>query len=82
MTGTDEAGRRTQQAAPAVQLAEYAPLARNEEYTRLRVAMLDRKREVLLRLRRDGTIDDTVARRVQTRLDIEELRLTGVETLE
>jgi CPA1 family monovalent cation:H+ antiporter len=44
--------------------------------------MLDRKREVLLRLRRGGTIDDAVARHIQTRLDVEELRLTGVEPLE
>jgi CPA1 family monovalent cation:H+ antiporter len=44
--------------------------------------MLDRKREVLLRLRHAGTIDDAVARQIQTRLDIEELRLTGVDPLE
>lgn len=44
--------------------------------------MLDRKREALLRLRREGTIDDTEARRIQTRIDIEELRLTGVEPVE
>jgi monovalent cation/hydrogen antiporter len=82
MAGTAEAGRPTQRVASSVQPDQYAPLARNEEYTRLRLAMLDRKREVLLRLRRDGTIDDTVARQIQTRLDIEELRLTGVEALE
>jgi Na+/H+ antiporter len=63
----------------AVAVAEQSPLTRNEEYGRLRLALLDRKREVLLRLRREGTIDDSVARRVQTRIDIEELRLTGVE---
>jgi monovalent cation/hydrogen antiporter len=34
---------------------------------------------VLLRLRDVGTIDDSVARRIQIRLDIEGLRLTGVE---
>lgn len=71
-----------QPSVATVQEPEYAPLARNEEYTRLRVAMLDRKREALLRLRREGTIDDTVALRIQTRLDIEELRLTGVEPFE
>jgi len=43
---------------------------------------LDRRREVLIRLRHDGTIDDSVARRVRTRLDVEELRLTGVEPLD
>lgn len=53
-----------------------------DEHTRLRLAVLARKREVLLRLRRDGTVDDAVARRIQTRLDIEELRLTGPDFLE
>ncbi|SDL18112.1 monovalent cation:H+ antiporter, CPA1 family [Nocardioides sp. YR527] len=65
-----------------VQVDEYSPLARNEEYTRLRIAMLDRKREALLRLRQSGTIDDSVARDIQTRLDIEELRLTGIDPID
>jgi hypothetical protein len=46
---------------------------------RRRLALLDRKREVLVGLRREGAIDDSVARQVQTRIDPEELRLTGVE---
>lgn len=58
-----------------MRVSEHSPLAR-EEYTRLRLALLDRKREVLVRLRHEGTIDDSVARQIQTRLDIEELRLT------
>ncbi|MDQ1058637.1 hypothetical protein QFZ23_002538 [Arthrobacter globiformis] len=29
-----------------------------------------------------GTVDDTVARRLQTRLDVEEQRLTGVEIID
>jgi CPA1 family monovalent cation:H+ antiporter len=65
-----------------VATADPSPLARDEEYRRLRLALLDRKREVLLRLRREGAIDDSVARRVQTRIDIEELRLTGVEPVD
>jgi len=65
-----------------VAIAHPSPLARDEEYRRLRLALLDRKREVLLRLRREGAIDDSVARRVQTRIDIEELRLTGVEPVD
>ena len=65
-----------------VAIADPSPLARDEEYRRLRLALLDRKREVLLRLRREGAIDDSVARRVQTRIDIEELRLTGVEPVD
>ncbi|MBT2568853.1 Na+/H+ antiporter [Arthrobacter sp. ISL-85] len=51
-----------------------------EAEKQLRHALLDKKREVLLGLRLTGTVDDTVARRIQTRLDIEEQRLTGVET--
>jgi monovalent cation/hydrogen antiporter len=65
-----------------VAIDDRSPLARDEEYRRLRLALLDRKREVLLRLRREGAIDDSVARRVQTRIDIEELRLTGVEPVD
>src|SRR3954467_5047765 len=65
-----------------VTVADPSPLARDEEYRRLRLALLDRKREVLLRLRREGAIDDSVARRVQTRIDIEELRLTGVDPVD
>src|SRR3954471_2551117 len=65
-----------------VAITDRSPLARDEEYRRLRLALLDRKREVLLRLRRESVIDDSVARRVQTRIDIEELRLTGVEPID
>jgi len=56
-----------------------ATRSRQEEQA-LRHALLEKKREVLLGLRLAGTVDDTVARRIQTRLDIEEQRLTGVET--
>jgi CPA1 family monovalent cation:H+ antiporter len=55
--------------------------SRQEEIT-LRQAVLERKREALLGLRLDGTVDDTVARRLQTRLDVEEQRLTGVENID
>jgi Na+/H+ antiporter len=65
-----------------VAIADPSPLARDEEYRRLRLALLDRKREVLLRLRREGAIDDSVARSVQARIDIEELRLTGVDPVD
>jgi Na+/H+ antiporter len=59
-----------------------SPLTRDEEHRRLRLAVLDRKREVLIRLRREGVVDDMIARQVQTKLDIEELRLSGVEAVE
>lgn len=59
-----------------------SPRERDEEYSRLRIAVLDRKREVLYRLRREGAVDDAVVTQIQTRLDVEELRITGVETLD
>ncbi|OCG76583.1 Na+/H+ antiporter [Microbacterium sediminis] len=71
-----------QGAVVAVGTAVVSPLARNEEYTRLRLAVLDSKREVLVRLTRDGAVDDDVARRIHTRLDVEEVRLRGPESLE
>ena len=58
------------------------PMMRDEEHRRLRLAVLDRKREVLLRLRREGVVDDLILRQVQTRLDIEEIRLSGIEAVE
>ena len=43
----------------------------------LRLRLVRRKREVLLRMRDERTIDDIVLRRIQTRLDNEEIRLAG-----
>jgi len=59
-----------------------SPRERDEEYSKLRIAVLDRKREVLYRLRREGVVDDAVVTQIQTRLDVEELRITGVEILD
>lgn len=44
----------------------------------LRRALIAKKREAVIRLRDSGDIDDTVLRRMQGRLDIEELRLSPV----
>ncbi|MEU5721898.1 Na+/H+ antiporter [Micromonospora sp. NPDC047738] len=44
---------------------------------RLRLGVLDRKRQELTRLRRTNQIDDAVLREVQAALDIEEIRLLG-----
>ena len=44
----------------------------------LRRALIGKKRESVIRLRDRGEIDDTVLRRMQDRLDIEELRLSPV----
>lgn len=43
--------------------------------SRLRLALLGAKRRTLVRLRDERRIDDVVLRRVQSRIDIEELRL-------
>ena len=40
-----------------VDLAQRTPLVRHDEATRLKLAVLDREREVLAGLRRDGTVD-------------------------
>jgi CPA1 family monovalent cation:H+ antiporter len=58
------------------------PETRYMDETRMRLRILDRKRQVLVQLRRDGVIDDAIARQFQTRLDVEEQRLTGVEPFE
>lgn len=62
-----------------IDLTQRSPITRFEEASRLKLALLQRKRDVLLRMRRDGTIDDLVERRVETHLDFEELRLRGIE---
>ncbi|WP_296192704.1 Na+/H+ antiporter [uncultured Microbacterium sp.] len=62
-----------------IDVTQRSPLVRFEEATRLKLALLDRKRDVLLRLRREGTVDDLVVRRVEGQLDFEELRVRGIE---
>jgi CPA1 family monovalent cation:H+ antiporter len=44
----------------------------------LRRALIAKKREAVIRLRDAGRIDDTILRRMQDRLDIEELRLSPI----
>ncbi len=62
-----------------IDVTQRSPLLRHKEAQRLRLAVLDRKREVLLRLRREGTIDDLVARKILAGLDLEEIRTRGLE---
>jgi monovalent cation/hydrogen antiporter len=52
------------------------------QYTSLQLALIARRREALLELRDEQRIDDIVLRRVQARLDAEELRLLGGSQLE
>ncbi|APZ35114.1 Na+/H+ antiporter [Microbacterium aurum] len=65
-----------------IDLTQRSPIQKYEEATRLRLALLDRKRAVLHRMRREGTIDDLVVRRIEAHLDLEEMRLSGIEQLD
>jgi Na+/H+ antiporter len=58
------------------ELEDDEALRHDRQYTELRQATLARKRQAIIRLRDEGTIDDTVLRHLQDRLDIEEVRLT------
>lgn len=81
--GADSASSLTMLAASTgIDLTQRSPLVRFEEMTRLKLALLDRKREVLLRLRREGTVDDLLARQLEAHLDAEELRLSGYDDLD
>lgn len=65
-----------------VDLAQRSPLIRHEEFSRLKIAMLEHKREVLFGLRRSGTVDDVVVRRISANLDLEQVRVQGIEELD
>jgi NhaP-type Na+/H+ or K+/H+ antiporter len=54
----------------------------DRQNTDLRLAVLRVKRATVVRLRDEGHIDDIVLRHIQTRLDIEEVRLTRREAIE
>jgi len=54
----------------------------DQQYTALRLAVLAHKRATVIRLRDQRRIDDTVLRQVQTRLDIEEVRLSRRELVD
>jgi len=54
----------------------------NDQYTSLSLALIGRRREALLELRDAQRIDDIVLRRVQARLDIEEVRFSRASPLE
>jgi CPA1 family monovalent cation:H+ antiporter len=52
------------------------------DYSQLRLALLAHKRATVVRLRDERLIDDIVLREVQTRLDLEEIRLSRREIVE
>ena len=57
-------------------------VTRSRQYGALRLALITHKRATVVRLRDEGVIDDTLLRRIQARLDIEELRLSGTPDVE
>jgi CPA1 family monovalent cation:H+ antiporter len=54
----------------------------DDQYTSLFLALIARRREALLELRDEQRIDDIVLRRVQARLDIEEVRFSRSNPVE
>jgi hypothetical protein len=63
--------------------AEGDPIVQHDDqYAHLSLALIGRRREALLELRDEQRIDDIVLRRVQARLDIEEMRFLGANPLE
>jgi monovalent cation/hydrogen antiporter len=54
----------------------------DQHYAALRLALIARKRATVVRLRDERRIDDTVLRRLQTGLDIEEVRLSRREIVD
>ena len=65
-----------------VDLEQRSPLIRHEEMSRLKLAVIEHKREVLRGLRRSGTVDDLVVHRISADLDLEQVRLQGIEQLD
>jgi len=74
-----EKQRRLVSAAGAV---DDPAVQHDDQYTSLLLALISRRREALLELRDLQRIDDIVLRRVQARLDVEEVRLLGAHPYE
>jgi CPA1 family monovalent cation:H+ antiporter len=55
---------------------------RRDQHLGLRLAVIASKRKTVVRLRDEHVIDDTVLRRIQSQLDLEEVRLSGQPDLE
>jgi monovalent cation/hydrogen antiporter len=71
--------RKLQAAAGA---EEDPVIQHDDQYRNLSLALLGRRREALLELRDTQRIDDIVLRRVQARLDQEEVRFLRANPLE
>jgi CPA1 family monovalent cation:H+ antiporter len=57
-------------------------LRHHQQYTALRLAVLENKRATMVRLRNEEHIDDTVLRQLQSTMDAEELRLAPEDLTE
>ena len=67
----------------AASSAEGDPFVQHDDqYTSLSLALIGRRRQALLELRDQQRIDDIVLRRVQARLDIDEVRFLRASPLE
>lgn len=62
-----------------VDLMQLSPLVMHEQHVKLHLALLDRQKEVLLRLQREGAVDNLVALQIRSRMDGLEVKLRGVE---
>jgi CPA1 family monovalent cation:H+ antiporter len=63
--------------------AEEDPVLRHDrDYSALRLALIGRKRATVVALRDQQLIDDTVLRQIESRLDIEEVRLARRQLVE
>ena len=65
-----------------INMAQRSPLARHDEYSRLNLAVIEHEREVLQGLRRSGTVDDQIVYQISARLDLEQIRMEGIESLD
>jgi CPA1 family monovalent cation:H+ antiporter len=65
-----------------VDLEQRSPLIRHAEMSRLKLAVIEHKREVLHGLRRSGAVDDLIVHRISADLDLEQVRLQGIEQLD
>ncbi len=83
---TRRPGRRAPRVPSASQRVDSTALRRRGQcrgrsetlqYQKLKTAALAHKRATVVRLRNEQVIDDTVLRRIQAQLDLEELRLSG-----
>jgi CPA1 family monovalent cation:H+ antiporter len=61
---------------------DHPAVQHDDQYTSLLLALIGRRRQALLELRDLQRIDDIVLRRVQARLDVDEVRLLGAHPLE